>query len=71
MSVPVGRRKQSRFEAQHHYLRLRSEITENAIEQAYKSWMGAYTKYMSKKQISNMKTLYKQLFGKEPRWKKT
>jgi len=28
MSVPVGRRKQSRFEAQHHYLRLRSEITE-------------------------------------------
>ena len=49
----------------------KGEITENAIEQAYKSWMGAYTKYMSKKQISNMKTLYKQLFGKEPRWKKT
>lgn len=41
-----------------------------AIEQAYKSWMGAYTAIMSKKQVNNMKQLYKELFGKEPRWKK-
>ena len=27
MGVPKGRRKESRFEAQHHYFRLRSEIT--------------------------------------------
>lgn len=40
------------------------------IEQAYKSWMGAYTPLMSKKQIKNIKELFKELFGKEPRWKK-
>lgn len=40
------------------------------IEQAYKSWMGAYTPIMSKKQVNNMKKVYKELFGKEPRWKK-
>lgn len=40
------------------------------VEQAYKSWMGSYTPIMSKKQINNMKKLYKELFGKEPRWKK-
>ena len=45
------------------------ELTEEAIEQAYKSWMGTYTVYMSKKQINNMKELYKTLFGKEIRWK--
>lgn len=47
----------------------RDVITYETVEQAYKSWMGAYTPLMSKKQISNMKTLYKELFGKEPRWK--
>ena len=40
------------------------------IEQAYKSWMGAYTPIMSKKQVNNMKNIYKEMFGKEPRWKK-
>ena len=28
MSVPAGRRKQSRFEAEHHYYKLRQEVTE-------------------------------------------
>ncbi len=42
----------------------------DAIEQAYKSWMGAYAQIMSKKQVRNMKMLFKELFGKEPRWKK-
>ncbi len=41
-----------------------------AVEQAYKSWMGANVPVMSKKQVKNMKQLYKELFGKEPRWKK-
>ncbi len=40
------------------------------IEQEYKSWMGSYTPIMSKEQIKNMKKIYKELFGKEPRWKK-
>ena len=40
------------------------------IEQAYKSWMGAYARLMSRKQVRHMKELYKELFGKEPRWKK-
>lgn len=40
------------------------------IEQAYKSWMGDFTRLMSKRQVKNMKQLYKDLFGKEPRWKK-
>ena len=41
------------------------------IEQAYKSWMGVFTKLMSKQQILNMRTLYKKLFGKDARWKKS
>lgn len=40
------------------------------IEQSYKSWMGDYAKLMSKKQIKGIKSLFKELFGKEPRWKK-
>ncbi len=40
------------------------------IEQAYKSWMGDHARIMSKKQVKNIKQLYKGLFGKEPRWKK-
>jgi len=45
-------------------------IPHDDIEQAYKSWMGDHAKLMSKKQVNNMKFLFKQLFGKEPRWKK-
>lgn len=45
-------------------------MTYPMIEQAYKSWMGDFTRIMSKKQIKNMKALYKELYGKEPRWKK-
>ena len=40
------------------------------IEQAYRSWMGDYTRIMSKRQIRHMKELFKQLFGKEIRWKR-
>lgn len=48
----------------------RGEMMYGDIEQAYKSWMGDYARIMSKEQVKNMKQLYKQLFGKELRWKK-
>lgn len=48
----------------------KGKIEYNAVEQAYKSWMGANVPVMSKKQVENMKQLYKGLYGKEPRWKK-
>ena len=44
-------------------------VTLDDIVQAYKSWMGAYAKVMSKIQMRNMKKLFKELFGKEPSWK--
>lgn len=47
----------------------RGEIPYEDIEQAYKSWMGDFTRLMSRKQILNMKTLYIQLFGKDAKWK--
>ncbi|MDY2589353.1 MAG: reverse transcriptase domain-containing protein [Agathobacter sp.] len=40
------------------------------VEQDVRSWMGSHAKIMSKQQIKNMKTLYKELFGKELSWKK-
>ena len=49
----------------------RGEMKYENIEQAYKSWMGDYSRIMSKLQIKNMKTLYKELFGKDPRWKES
>lgn len=48
----------------------KGEMTYEGIEQAVCSWMGSYVPIMSKKQIKNMKTLYKELFGKELIWKK-
>lgn len=39
------------------------------VENAYKSWMGSYVKLLSKKQIKTMKTLFYNLFRKEPSWK--
>lgn len=47
----------------------KGKMTYDRVEQAYKSWMGAFTKIMSKKQIKHIKELYKELYGKEPRWK--
>ena len=44
-------------------------MTYEDVEQAYKSWMGAYYPIMSKVQIFNMKKLFKDLYGKEPKWK--
>ena len=49
----------------------KGEMPYEDIEQAVKSWMGSFASLMSKKQIKNMKTLYKELFGKELTWKKS
>mgnify|MGYP002853972259 CR=1 FL=1 len=46
------------------------EIPYEDAEMAYKSWMGGYAPLMSKMQTRHMKELYKNLFGKETRWKK-
>ena len=45
-------------------------MTYEEIENSYKSWICANYKYMSRKQIHNMTNLFKDLFGKEPTWKK-
>jgi len=39
------------------------------IEQAARSWMGDFSRIMSKDQIKHMKSLYMELFGKELKWK--
>ena len=85
MSVPEGKRKESRFEAQHHYFkavtrerrRLKAyrhlveigRMTYEQVEQSAKSWMGDYSRLMSKQQITHMKAHYTALFGKELSWK--
>ena len=48
---------------------LRGEMRYETAEMAIKSWMGDYSRLMSKKQIQNMKALYRALFGKELSWK--
>lgn len=40
------------------------------IENNFKSWLCANYKYMSRLQIQNMIVLFKELFGREPTWKK-
>ena len=45
------------------------EVTYKNIEQSYKSWMGNYSKVMSKRQTRNIKKLYQDLFKEDPRWK--
>ena len=48
----------------------RGMLSFDAIEQATRSWMGDFSKIMSKKQIKGMKARYKTLFGKELSWKR-
>ena len=45
-------------------------ITYQEIENAYKSWICAHYQYMSRRQIQHMSSLYRELFGKDPTWKK-
>lgn len=66
---PVQVTRERRKIKKYHRMMMDGVIPYEDIEQAYKSWMGAYTPLMSKKQVKNMKYLFKDLFGKEPRWK--
>lgn len=45
-------------------------ITYDDIENAFKSWIGANFKRMSRLQITQMADLYLELFRRKPRWKK-
>ena len=40
------------------------------VENAFKSWLGSHWKYMSHDQVYNMSSLYYELFGRRPKWKK-
>lgn len=40
------------------------------VENAFKSWPGSHWKYMPHDQVYNMSSLYYELFGRRPKWKK-
>lgn len=40
------------------------------VENSFKSWLGSHYKIMSHDQIYNMSSLYYELFGRRPKWKK-
>ena len=61
-------RERRRIKAYRHLMD-RGEMKYEDIEQAVRSWMGEYAKLMSRKQIKHMKSLYRELFGKELKWK--
>ena len=61
-------RERRRMKA-YNRLILRGEMRYETAEMAIRSWMGDYSRLMSKKQIQNMKALYRALFGKELSWK--
>ena len=48
----------------------RGRMSPQDAEDAVRSWMGDYARLMSRKQIEHMKTLYRELFGKELSWKR-
>lgn len=62
------RRERRKLKAYKHLLD-GGELDYGSIEQAAKSWMGSFCNLMSKKQKRNIKKLYKELFGKELKWK--
>jgi len=62
-------RERRRLKAYKHLLEIGS-MSYDRIENAYCSWMADYSRIMSKDQINHMKELYKELYGKEPKWKK-
>lgn len=76
MSVLKSKRKPSQFEVFHHLNKMRKEVTDlllrdfgydldKAVKKVetdfYKSWFKNHYKIMSKKQRSNMDTLFNQL----------
>lgn len=67
---PVSVTREKRKLKSYKRLLEKDEMPYEDIEQAYKSWMGEYALLMSKKQMKNVKKLYKELFGRDPKWKK-
>ena len=61
-------RERRRLKAYKHLID-EGKMTYADVEQAARSWMGEYSKLMSKLQIKHMKSLYQELFGKELTWK--
>jgi len=47
----------------------KKEMSYADIENCFKSWICTYWKLMSHQQLYNMNALYKELFGKEIKWK--
>lgn len=45
-------------------------MTYDEVENAFKSWLGTHWRYMSHTQIYNLSSLYLELFGRRPKWKK-
>lgn len=47
----------------------KNRMTDQDVEDAFKSWLTLNYNVMSKQQICNLNTLYTELFGREIRWK--
>ena len=61
-------RERRRLKAYKHLVEI-GRMTYEQVEQSAKSWMGDYSRLMSKQQINHMKAHYTALFGKELSWK--
>ena len=62
-------RERRRLIAYKHLIE-RGRMTYEDVEEACRSWMGDYSRLMSKKQINHMKAHYQALFGKELSWRR-
>lgn len=62
-------RERRKLKAYKHLLDA-GRITYDEIENAFKGWIGGNYKNMSRQQISNMSSLYYELFGRRIKWKK-
>ena len=62
-------RERRRLIAYKHLIE-RGRMTYEDAEEACRSWMGDYSRLMSKKQINHMKAHYQALFGKELSWRR-
>ena len=66
-SVLKSKRRPSKFEvlqvAYDFRIKLdEGKVTYEMIEQTYRSWVGGYKKYLSKKQLENLDELFINLF---------
>ena len=61
-------RERRRLKSYKHLVEI-GRMTYEQVEQSAKSWMGDYSRLMSKQQINHMKAHYMALFGKELSWK--